>query len=644
MICFLALLTGGHGSVAWAAAVNESPLAQRAADRATYKQAVSHARKGQMSRSKALQQTLADYPLAPYVAYHMLSNSLGQTSPAEIDAFRERYPELPATPLLYQRWLKVQGQRRQWQRLHARRYDTSNAELQCYFVRAQYGVGEKSTALDATTALWSRPKSQPKACDPIFAVWRGTDRFSQEAIWQRFKGSMEAGERILARYLQRYLTGARRTTAYAFYELRRQPQRVSWRGAFAADTAENRAAISYGIRRLARRDALKASSAWRTFRTSHTFDTAQRQLLDDHVAVALAGDNQFPSIDQRGLHTSAFAVNGILNAAIAHERWAELLYWGTQLSNIEASKTRTQYWLARAKQQQGEPHSFADLATHRDYYGFLAAAQIRADAELQAAPPRQLTRKNETRLLAIPGIARAVELFAVGDDLNARREWYRTIEQQDQNTQHEMAYLAQRMGKLFLAIQTANRADARNDLTLRFPSAYAVAYQEASLRQSIEPFLLQAITRQESAFQVKAKSSAGALGLMQVMPATAKLAIRRGGLTAIMGSGSGRFVEQDLVIPERNIEIGSYHLAWLLRRYSGLRPLAIAAYNAGESRVDRWLRRARSIPMDVWIETIPFKETRNYVQNVLAFEVVYRELEQRGAPVLRGQEWVTPKS
>ena len=115
-----------------------------------------------MSRSKALRQTLADYPLAPYVAYHMLSNSLAQTSPAEIDAFRERYPELPATPLLYQRWLKVQGQRRQWQRLHARRYDTSNAELQCYFVRAQYGVGEKSTALDATTALWSRPKSQPK--------------------------------------------------------------------------------------------------------------------------------------------------------------------------------------------------------------------------------------------------------------------------------------------------------------------------------------------------------------------------------------------------------------------------------------------------------------------------------------------------
>jgi soluble lytic murein transglycosylase len=96
------------------------------------------------------------------------------------------------------------------------------------------------------------------------------------------------------------------------------------------------------------------------------------------------------------------------------------------------------------------------------------------------------------------------------------------------------------------------------------------------------------------------------------------------------------------VIPERNIEIGSYHLRWLLKRYNNLRPLAIAAYNAGESRVDRWLRRSPSVPIDVWIETIPFRETRNYVQNVLAFQVVYQSLEQRPAPIFQDNEWVTP--
>lgn len=631
-----------QSATAWAEGFEESQLAERAAARSTFKKAVEYARKGQITKSRDLKHSLGNYPLAPYVEYQLLSSRLGQTSPAEIDAFRERYPDLPATPLLYQRWLKAQGQRRQWARLHSRRYDTTNADLQCYFVRAQYGVGEKSAALDATTKLWLRPKSQPKACDPIFSIWRGTKRFGQDIIWQRFNGAMQAGERVLARYLQRYMTGTRQTAAKAYYELARQPQRVSWRGAFSADTIENRDAISYGIRRYARRDARKAAVAWDTFRRSHAFSAVERQLLDEHIAVELARDGQFPEHDQRKVLASEFALGGMVNAAIAHQRWEEVLYWINRVSGLEAGKSRNQYWLARAQQQLGQPHSFAELATRRDYYGFMAAAQVNADIELNAAPAQSFSHADEMRLLAIPGIVRAVELFAVGDSLNARREWYRITEMQDASTLHQMAYLAQRMGKLFLAIQTANRADARDDLTLRFPTAYAVAFQEASLRHGVEPYLLQAVTRQESAFQVRVKSSAGALGLMQIMPATAKLAIRRGGLTAVMGSGSGKAVEQDLFIPERNIEIGSYHLSWLLRRYSGLRPLAIAAYNAGESRVDRWLSKARSIPMDVWIETIPFGETRNYVQNVLAFEVVYRELEQRSAPVLRGSEWVTP--
>jgi soluble lytic murein transglycosylase len=257
-------------------------------------------------------------------------------------------------------------------------------------------------------------------------------------------------------------------------------------------------------------------------------------------------------------------------------------------------------------------------------------------------PTRAFTAEHEAKLLQIPGIARAVELFAVGDNLNGRREWYQQLERQDKETQHAMAYLAQRLGRLFLTIQTANGAQARDDLALRFPAAYGPSFDDVALRHSIDSSLLRAITRQESAFQVKAKSSAGALGLMQVMPATAKLAMRRGNLARHLGAGSGQVIEHDLVIPERNIEIGSYHLGWLLKRYDNLRPLAIAAYNAGESRVDRWLRRSPSVPIDVWIETIPFRETRNYVQNVLAFQVVYQGLEQRPAPILQDNEWVTP--
>ena len=607
-----------------------------------YQQALESIRKGQFSRSKTLQQQLGDYPLAPYVEYHRINNSIRQTSPAQIDTFRARYAELPVTKLLYSRWLKEQGKRRNWRTLAARRYDTSNAELACYFVRAQYGSGDKNLALDATTALWSQPKSQPKACDPLFSVWRGTKRFSQDVIWQRFSGAMAANERVLARYLQRYLTGSRRSTAKAFYQLRSQPQRVTWRGAFTADTAENREAISYGIRRLSKQKADKAAGAWAAFNKSHAFSDAQRQFIEAYIIVGLAQANRFPEPEQRDDIRAEYAVQGLVNAGIAKQRWDEVAYWISRLDPAEAREERIGYWLARAKSQLGQPSSFNELATQRSYYGFLAAAQQRSATQLQAMPTRAFTAQDEAALLQIPGIARAVELFAVGDNLNGRREWYQQLEQQDKETRHAMAYLAQRLGKLFLAIQTANGAQARDDLTLRFPTAYGPSFDDVALRHNIDGSLLRAITRQESAFQVKAKSSAGALGLMQVMPATAKLAMRRGNLARHLGAGSGQVIEHDLVIPERNIEIGSYHLAWLLKRYDNLRPLAIAAYNAGESRVDRWLKGASNIPIDVWIETIPFRETRNYVQNVLAFQVVYQGLDQRPGPILQDYEWVTP--
>jgi soluble lytic murein transglycosylase len=110
---------------------------------------------------------------------------------------------------------------------------------------------------------------------------------------------------------------------------------------------------------------------------------------------------------------------------------------------------------------------------------------------------------------------------------------------------------------------------------------------------------------------------------MQLMPATASLAARRAKLPKVRSD--------DLKTPAKNIALGSYHLAWLIQRYNGQRPLAIAAYNAGEHRVDRWIKGSSGTPIDIWIESIPFKETRNYVKNVLAFNVVYSNL--LGTPV-----------
>src|SRR5690606_17081182 len=141
---------------------------------------------------------------------------------------------------------------------------------------------------------------------------------------------------------------------------------------------------------------------------------------------------------------------------------------------------------------------------------------------------------------------------------------------------------------------------------------------------------LYAIARQESAFREDARSPVGAMGLMQLMPATAREMAKRSGMS---------FQPQDLLKPEKNIALGSRYLNELLNQFNGNRILAAAAYNAGPSRVKRWLSKDDAkLPYDVWIETIPFQETRGCVQNVLSFSVIYAYRTGAKQPVVTREE------
>ncbi len=198
----------------------------------------------------------------------------------------------------------------------------------------------------------------------------------------------------------------------------------------------------------------------------------------------------------------------------------------------------------------------------------------------------------------------------------------------------QAAFLIQQSGWTSQAIHMANAASLSDHLDLRFPLAYPEFFKRASHVTAIPESFLIAIARQESAFDPRARSHADALGLMQLLPSTAKRVARRTGLSAPS--------DEDLLNPSVNVEIASHHLAELMLRYGNRRPLAAAAYNAGASRVDRWIKNAGGVPMDVWIETIPFRETRNYVKNVLAFAQVYGRLLGTPVPMLQVNESSIP--
>jgi soluble lytic murein transglycosylase len=234
------------------------------------------------------------------------------------------------------------------------------------------------------------------------------------------------------------------------------------------------------------------------------------------------------------------------------------------------------------------------------------------------------------RLRNLPGVLRATELYAVGDRINARREWYRLLPALSAQDKATAASLASSIGWTSQGIRTANDAVLRNSLELRFPLPYQDDFQRVSHITTVPETFLLAVARQESLFDPRARSSADARGLMQLIHPTAERVARRVGLE--------RPSTTDLYDPALNIELAGHHLAALMVRYGHRRPLAAAAYNAGEHRVDRWIKDDTGQWMDVWIESIPFRETRNYVKNVMAFAQVYGHRRGVPRPMLEAHE------
>ena len=605
-----------------------------------YRQAVDHLRAGQITAARRIQEQLADYPLAPYITYHRLRLRLANLSAEQVNQFRSEHPDIPGAHRVYHQWLRRLAGGRQW-RTYIKHYEpvasdeTVATELRCLYLRALYNTGDRQRALDGVAEVWTVGHSQPKVCDPMFQVWQSS-RLDQDNAWRRLRLAIAGNQRMLARYLQRFLNGDHRRWGQAYYDLHVNPSSIARTSRFTTDSTLSREVVAHGLRRLAGRDAPAARDAWASYRKSHQFSDAERGDIDAAIGVELAKAGlveRAPSADSSPEHATGFA-----DAYVRHRNWPLLSAWIEQMPDEQRFENKWQYWLARALDMTHESSErarlgFQALATQRDYYGFLAAARIGQEPQLNAKT-RNTDAAEVARVRQLPGIARAMELFAVGEEVNANREWLAMLPRLTPDEQGIAIFLAHDMGKTMLAIRSATRTKQLDYLEARFPIRYANLFRWASHLTGIPLSVLVSFARQESVFEAKAHSSANARGVMQMLPSTARYAARRAG----MRSPS----PQDLYEPDINIPLGSQHIAWLLRRYDQVLPFVAAAYNAGEGRADRWIRELRGAPMDVWIEMIPFRETRNYVKAVLSFNQVYSQMLGQPLPMLRDHETTVP--
>jgi soluble lytic murein transglycosylase len=308
-----------------------------------------------------------------------------------------------------------------------------------------------------------------------------------------------------------------------------------------------------------------------------------------------------------------------VRTALLKQDWPGVLIALDAMNGTEQKQTQWRYWQARALEALGDRSSALKLyrlvAVERDFYAFAAADRLQ-QAYALSFEPLPLASGELQKLAGREPFLRVQEFQALNRTGEAYSEWLHTLKTLPHREVAIAAKLAQQWGWDRLAIITIAKAGEYDDLTVRYPLSYYEPVLRHAREQQVDAAQVYSLIRRESAFDANAKSSAGALGLMQIMPGTAQH-------IAQLLHEPGR-PEIALLQPENNLRYGMVYFRHLLDQFGGHFALAAAAYNAGASRVERWLPATRPIPADIWVETIPYLETRQYVTAVLSYAIIYQ--------------------
>jgi soluble lytic murein transglycosylase len=566
---------------------------------------------------------LGDYPLAPYLRYRQMLGELGAVSADEVLEFRSAHPDLPVVSLLEYRWLDRAGEKGNWDGFRRVDRGRGGGSIACYRLQARRAAdGVDEHWLERARDLWTVGYSQPSACDPVFAVLYERSALSAERRWTRIRKIMQAGHSSLARALRRRLEPDQQQWLDRWLRIAASPGRELQKPGFDTLTPKGRTIVRDAFHRLARTDPQRAMELLGKYRREVWILEADANGLQRYIALRGAYDRHplaqhwldgLPdeTVDSRVREWRA-------RVALGRQDWARLRRAVAELEPGQRRQPEWQYWGAVAMARTGDLKAALEqlrpLASTRHYYGFLAADLLGRPYSMNDSPagvdPRAVRRLAER-----PGLVRAHEFFRLNDHEAARREWFRTLAGADRNTWADAAQLAIQWGWYARAVQAANRAGLRNALDLRFPLAFSKSLPRNARQASLDPALVYALARKESAFDPGAVSPVGARGLLQVMPYTADRVARQ--------LGEPEPDTDDLLKPALNLRLGTAYLKQLLRRFDGSLVMAAAAYNAGPERVEEWRRENAGQPAPVWIENITYGETRDYVKSILAFRAVF---------------------
>lgn len=588
---------------------------------------------------KSAERLSSAYPLFPYLAYWRLQRSANMANDDQVTDFLSAYPDTWLAERVRADWLKQLGRREMWPAYAAEypRLVRPDVTHQCYAYRAQLAAGDRSRVKDAV-AVWFNGNDQPSACEPLFAQLFREELINREDVWRRLRLALEAGNPNVALVINTWLPLEERINNLALDQATRSPATYLQ----STDTPlENRAARElrlYAITQLAKLNSQQAEAALQRI-------LAQLPEADQRYAWAQLATQAARRHETNALpwfvRAGTWVVSDIqrewwVRTALRTADWQSVATVIDSMTDPYRNLSVWRYWRARAYKSLGRATQakgmFTALARETNYYGQLAQEELDEDVSPSAINVK--TSGEEAEAIArSPGIQRAMALYGLGLRTEANNEWNWTTRGFDDRQLLAVAELARRAEWFDQAINTAEKTRDIHDFELRYLAPYRELASVAAAENKLDEAWVYGLMRQESRFINVARSRVGAAGLMQIMPDTARWIAKRLGIKG--------FEVNDMRSPATNIKFGTYYLKHVQDRLDGSPVLATAAYNAGPGRAQRW-RSATPMEAAVYIESIPFTETRDYVRKVMSNAMYYARRFGQPSVLLKDRLGVIP--
>jgi len=565
---------------------------------------------------------LQDYLLYPYLQYEDFRFRRAKVSDEEMVSFLDEHRDWAFTSGLKKTWLRTLGKKGRWDSLIRHAPGSKDTEIQCYLATARIKRGQTADLLPVAQGLWTVGKSQPDACDPVFSWLKKEGGITPGLAWERIRRAMDAREPRLTRYLARFLSEKDQAWADLWYEQDRRGYRHLGKAVKWQDQQKSRDITSYGLRRLARNDS---DRAWKIYQSMSghfkwTADVHGGILREIALWSAVENADGTPERMQAvpDTYRDGKLVEWWVRFELSRENWKGVTLAMEKMPADQKDDSRWRYWNARALMETGEVtparKQLGGLALEANYYGFLSADQMDLPYTICPQEPEvALTEVEDLR--SRPGFQRALELRKAGIQNWSRSEWRMATRGFENQELRAAAALAIEEDWPDMAIFALGNSGDLRWYEWRFPVAYAPLVYPLAEQKNLDPAWVLGLMRSESAMAPDAMSPVGARGLMQIMPGTARQLAKRHTFNY-----AGK---QQLMEPQSNIQFGTAYLRDLLDRFGENEVLASGAYNAGPNAVDRWVAKRTTDDTRIWVDTLPYHETREYIPRVLAFSTLY---------------------